>query len=157
MVQTSKEQLETSMSSQSNSSKASKNWMNVILPFNMAVGPVGTFAQLYILELGGSVVDVSLAVALYNLVSIPSLMLWGFVTDRVYKRRLMTFNDNRKLSFNLAFPNFILCCKLNSFCGASLCVVSVVYVGFHNTFIIASICLVLLAILVHKLVDRTPT
>ncbi|MGB9959671.1 MAG: MFS transporter [Candidatus Bathyarchaeales archaeon] len=89
MVQTSKEQLETSLSSPSNSSKASKSWMNVILPFNMAVGPVGTFAQLYILELGGSVVDVSLAVALYNLVSIPSLMLWGFVTDRVYKRRLM--------------------------------------------------------------------
>jgi len=89
MGQVAKEQLETPLPSPSNSSKASTSWMNVVLPFNMALGPVGTFVQLYILELGGSVVDVSLAVTLYNLVSIPSLMLWGFVTDRVYKRRLL--------------------------------------------------------------------
>ncbi|MEM1660778.1 MAG: MFS transporter [Candidatus Bathyarchaeia archaeon] len=69
--------------------KASIKWMSLMLPFNMAVGPIGTFVQLYILELGGSVVDVSLAVTLYNLVSIPSLILWGFITDRVYGRRLM--------------------------------------------------------------------
>ncbi|MEM0314369.1 MAG: MFS transporter, partial [Candidatus Bathyarchaeia archaeon] len=65
------------------------SWMSAVFPFYVALGPVGTFVQLYILELGGSVVDVSLAVTLYNLVSIPSVMLWGFVTDRIYKRRLM--------------------------------------------------------------------
>ncbi|MCX8177175.1 MAG: MFS transporter [Candidatus Bathyarchaeota archaeon] len=65
------------------------SWISAVFPFYIALGPVGTFVQLYILELGGSVVDVSLAVTLYNLVSIPSLMLWGFVTDRIYKRRPM--------------------------------------------------------------------
>ncbi|MGB9854411.1 MAG: MFS transporter [Candidatus Bathyarchaeales archaeon] len=45
--------------------------------------------QLYILELHGTVIDVSLAVTLYNIVSIPSVMLWGFITDRFNRRRPM--------------------------------------------------------------------
>lgn len=65
------------------------SWMYAVLPFNIALGPVSTFVQLYILELHGTVIDVSLAVTLYNLIAIPSVMLWGFFTDRFPRRRLM--------------------------------------------------------------------
>ncbi len=63
------------------------SWMITVLPFNIALGPIGTLVQLCILELNGTVVDVGLAVTLYNVVSIPSVMLWGFVTDRFHRRR----------------------------------------------------------------------
>lgn len=63
-------------------------WMNVILPFNIAAGPVGTLVQLYILdELHGTVLDVGYAITLFNAVGIPSAIIWGFVTDRFHKRK----------------------------------------------------------------------
>jgi MFS family permease len=77
--------------------------MNAVLPFNMALGPVGTFVQLYILELHGTVIDVSLAITLYNLVGIPSVMLWGFVTDRFYRRRPMIVASFLSTSLVLLF------------------------------------------------------
>jgi MFS family permease len=73
--------------------------MNAVLPFNMALGPAGTFVQLYILELNGTVIDVSLAVTLYNVVSIPSVMFWGFVTDRFNRRRPMIVASFLSTSF----------------------------------------------------------
>jgi MFS family permease len=45
-------------------------------------------APLYILHLGGSVVDVGLIATLYNLLLIPSSVYWGRLTDRLAKRRL---------------------------------------------------------------------
>jgi MFS family permease len=65
------------------------NWVYSVLPFNIATGPVGTFVQLYILELQGTVIDIGLAITLFNAVSIPAAMVWGFVTDRIHKRRPM--------------------------------------------------------------------
>ena len=53
----------------------------------MAVGPVGTFAQLYILELHGSVIDIGLAATLFAAASIPAAIFWGFVTDRIHTRK----------------------------------------------------------------------
>jgi MFS family permease len=62
-------------------------WVNAVLPFNIALGPVGTLIQLLILNLHGTVIDVGLAVTLFNAVSVPSAILCGFVTDRFYRRK----------------------------------------------------------------------
>jgi MFS family permease len=53
----------------------------------MAIGPVGTFAQLYILELHGSVIDAGLAATFFAAASIPAAIFWGFVTDRTHTRK----------------------------------------------------------------------
>lgn len=67
--------------------KKSISWFYAILPFSIASGPVGTFVQLYILQLHGTVIDVGLAITLTNAVGIPAAMIWGFVTDRARKRK----------------------------------------------------------------------
>jgi len=64
-------------------------WVNAVLPFNIAMGPVGTLIQLLILNLHGTVIDVGIAVTLFNAVSVPSAIVWGFVTDRFHRRRMI--------------------------------------------------------------------
>jgi MFS family permease len=63
------------------------DWIYSVLPINVALGPVGTFVQLYILELHGTVIDIGLAITLFNAVSIPAAMIWGFATDRSHMRK----------------------------------------------------------------------
>jgi len=53
----------------------------------MATGPVGTFAQLYIIQLHGSVIDIGLAATFFAAASIPAAIFWGFVTDRIRTRK----------------------------------------------------------------------
>jgi MFS family permease len=62
-------------------------WVNSILPFNIALGPVGTLIQLLILNLHGTVIDVGLAITLSNTVIVPAAIVWGFATDRFHRRR----------------------------------------------------------------------
>jgi MFS family permease len=62
-------------------------WVDAILPFNIAVGPVSTLIQLLILNLHGTVIDVAFAVALFSAVGIPAALLWGFVVDRFQRRK----------------------------------------------------------------------
>ncbi len=62
-------------------------WINSVLPFSIALGPVGTLVQLLILYLHGTIIEVSLAVTLSSAVSVPAAVIWGFVTDRVHKRK----------------------------------------------------------------------
>jgi MFS family permease len=64
-------------------------WVNAVLPFNIALGPVGTLIQLLILNLHGTVIDVGLAITLFNAVSVPAAVVWGFVTDRFNRRKLI--------------------------------------------------------------------
>ena len=64
-------------------------WVDAILPFYIAFGPVGTLIQLLILNLHGSVIDVALAVTLFNAVGVPAAVVWGFVTDRFHRRKLI--------------------------------------------------------------------
>ena len=64
-------------------------WVNSVLPFMIATGPVGTLVVLLILNLHGTVIDVSLAVTLFNAVSIPAAIFWGFATDRFHRRKLI--------------------------------------------------------------------
>jgi MFS family permease len=63
------------------------NWVYSVLPINIALGPIGTFVQLYILELHGTVIDIGLAVTLFNAVSIPAAIIWGFATDKSHRRK----------------------------------------------------------------------
>jgi len=58
-----------------------------VLPINMATGPVGTFVQLYIIQLKGSVIDIGVAATLFAAASIPAAIFWGFVTDRIHTRK----------------------------------------------------------------------
>jgi MFS family permease len=62
-------------------------WVNAVLPFNVALGPVGTLIQLLILNINGTVIGVSLAISLFNAVSVPAAIIWGFVTDRFHRRK----------------------------------------------------------------------
>lgn len=64
-------------------------WVDAILPFNIAFGPVSTLIQILILNLNGSVIDVALAITLFNAVGVPAAIVWGFVTDRFHKRKLI--------------------------------------------------------------------
>jgi len=66
-------------------------WIYSVLPINIALGPVGTLVQLLILTLHGSVIDIGLAITLFNAVSIPSSILWGIATDRYHKRKPVIF------------------------------------------------------------------
>jgi MFS family permease len=51
------------------------------------LGPVGTLIQLLILNLHGTVIDVALAITLFNAVGVPAAVVWGFVTDRFHRRK----------------------------------------------------------------------
>ncbi len=62
-------------------------WINSVLPISIALGPVSTLIQLFILNMHGTVIEVGLAITLYNTVSIPAAMFWGFAADRARKRR----------------------------------------------------------------------
>ncbi|MCW4025726.1 MAG: MFS transporter [Candidatus Bathyarchaeota archaeon] len=64
-------------------------WVSAVLPFNIALGPVSTLVQLLILNLNGTVVEVGLAITLFNAVSIPAALFWGFVVDRFHRRKLL--------------------------------------------------------------------
>ncbi len=62
-------------------------WFYSQLPVDVATGVVGTLVVLYIHELHGTVIDVGLTVTLFNAVTIPAAVLWGYVTDRFQSRR----------------------------------------------------------------------
>lgn len=62
-------------------------WVISVLPFNIALGPIGTLVQLLILNFNGTVLEVGLALTLFNAASIPAALFWGFVTDRFHHRR----------------------------------------------------------------------
>jgi MFS family permease len=62
------------------------------LPINIALGPIGTFVQLYLLKIGGleaGTIYVAAAVTAFNAVSIPAAVIWGVVTDRLHKRKVI--------------------------------------------------------------------
>ena len=67
-------------------------WVYATLSANIALGPIGTFVQLYLLGLYGSQAGTPyavLAVAAFNAVSIPSALIWGVATDRLHTRKVM--------------------------------------------------------------------
>jgi MFS family permease len=67
---------------------------------------VGTLIQLYIIELHGTVIDVGLAITLFNAVGIPASIFWGFATDRLESRRSLIAVSSAAISVNLIFLLF---------------------------------------------------
>lgn len=72
----------------------------------LAAGPVATLVQLYILELHGTVIDVGLAVTLFNAVGIPASIIWGYATDRFQSRRSIIVLSSAVLSGDLLLLPF---------------------------------------------------
>ncbi len=69
--------------------KSEKNsWVWSVLPINAGTQAFSTMSPLYILHLGGSVLDVGLIATLYNFILIPASIFWGSMTDRLARRRL---------------------------------------------------------------------
>ncbi len=64
-------------------------WVKSVVPFSIATGPISTLVVLLILSFNGTVIDVGYAVAIFNAVSIPASIFWGFATDRFHRRRLI--------------------------------------------------------------------
>ncbi len=78
------------MSDRANSSLKRVSWVYATLPINAALGPIGVFVQLYLLQLNGiqaGTIYVAAAATAFNAVSIPSAVIWGVVTDRLHKRK----------------------------------------------------------------------
>ncbi len=69
--------------------KSSNLWMLSVLPANIASGPLSTLIPLYIILIGGGVMDVSYALTLSSAVSIPAVFIWGYVTDLLNKRKAL--------------------------------------------------------------------
>ncbi len=62
-------------------------WLYAIIPFYAIQSCIGTYVTLRILDLGGSVISVSLASSAFNMVLIPSAFLGGRIADYIGKRR----------------------------------------------------------------------
>jgi MFS family permease len=66
------------------------SWFYSVLPFSVASGPLSTFIQLALLHYYGQntgTVDIGLITTVYNGITIPAAMIWGFTTDRTHKRK----------------------------------------------------------------------
>jgi MFS family permease len=63
-------------------------WIYAILPVNIAFGPITTFIALYILNLGGNVIDVSYTITLGYLILIPASFFWGKISGLYDKRKI---------------------------------------------------------------------
>jgi MFS family permease len=68
-------------------SKADQKWLWIFVPINAAIGGFSTLLPLYIIDIGGTVIDVGNIVSAYSLALIPSSILWGFAVDRKEKRK----------------------------------------------------------------------
>ncbi len=62
-------------------------WMYMVVPYQMAYGPISTVIALFILFLHGTVIDVAYAAALGYAISIPAAVFWGRAIDTYNKRR----------------------------------------------------------------------
>ena len=68
------------------------SWLYSVFPISVATGPLGTMVQLYLIHLNGQSLGTiygGLAVAIFNGISIPAALFWGFTTDRLHKRKAL--------------------------------------------------------------------
>lgn len=66
---------------------ARPRWLYVIVPYYAIQSSIGSFVRLYILDLGGSVIDVGLASSAFTIALIPSAYLGGKLADFLGRRR----------------------------------------------------------------------
>lgn len=65
-------------------------WLYAVFPVSMATGPLGTLVALYLVYLNGNTLGAiyfGIASAVYNGISIPAALFWGYATDRLHNRR----------------------------------------------------------------------
>ena len=67
--------------------ESDQKWLWIFVPINAAIGGFSTLLPLYIIDIGGTVVDVGNIVSAYSLALIPSSILWGIAVDRKEKRK----------------------------------------------------------------------
>lgn len=63
-------------------------WMYATLPANVVTGSLSTLISLYILSLGGGVIEVSEATIVSAAITVPAVFLWGFITDMLNQRKV---------------------------------------------------------------------
>jgi MFS family permease len=68
-------------------SKSDQKWLWIFVPINAAIGGFSTLLPLYIIDIGGTVIDVGNIISAYSLTLIPSSILWGIAVDRKEKRK----------------------------------------------------------------------
>ncbi len=64
------------------------NWMYTVIPYAAIGSGLSIIIPLYILSLKGTVFDVGVAITAYYIVSIPSSLLWGKLTDRLGRTKM---------------------------------------------------------------------
>lgn len=67
-------------------------WIYSVFPVSVATGPLGTMVQLYLIYLNGQALGTiygGLAAAVFNGISIPAALFWGYATDRLHKRKAL--------------------------------------------------------------------
>lgn len=62
-------------------------WMYLVIPYNTSIGPLSTLVTLQILSLGGNAIDVAYAISLSNAVLIPASIIWGFLADKMDRKK----------------------------------------------------------------------
>ncbi len=67
--------------------KVATRWLWAFAPINASTGIFLTLLPLYILQLGGDVIDVSLATSTYLFSLIPAALVWGFALDYYPERK----------------------------------------------------------------------
>jgi MFS family permease len=68
-------------------------WFWAFVPINASTGIFLTLLPLYILNLGGNVVDVGLITSSYLFSLIPAALIWGYAIDHFpYRKRYITFS-----------------------------------------------------------------
>ncbi|MGD0550499.1 MAG: hypothetical protein ABSA81_08155, partial [Candidatus Bathyarchaeia archaeon] len=67
--------------------KSDQKWLWIFVPINAAIVGFSTLLPLYIIDIGGTVIDVGNVVSAYSLTLIPTSILWGIAVDRKEKRK----------------------------------------------------------------------
>src|SRR6266699_7329085 len=65
------------------------HWFYSYLPQGIAGGATSALIPLFAYGLGGSLSDVGIIAAATSIASVPSFMLWGSLSDRVDRRRVL--------------------------------------------------------------------
>ncbi|MEM0362386.1 MAG: MFS transporter [Sulfolobaceae archaeon] len=92
-----------------------KRWMYLVIPFNASTGPLSTLITLQILSLGGNAINIAYAISLSNAVLIPASMIWGFVADRLDRKKqiLLSLGGTSLPLIFMPFMNSITLLTLN--------------------------------------------
>jgi len=92
-----------------------KKWMYLVIPFNASTGPLSTLITLQIISLGGNAISVAYVISLSNAVLIPASMIWGFMADRLDRKKqiLISFGGTALSLIFMPLANSIPLIALN--------------------------------------------